>query len=487
MTQAEPEACPASTEHPIVPKANLVPFILIASCFALWGMLNMITDTLVPAVQKIFSISTEKSAYIQVVNYASYALLAFPAAVFIKRFSYKAGVLLGLSLLSLGAIGFVPAGASHAFSPLLLTISVMACGLSVLETSCNPYVLSMGHESTAVRRLNLAQTLNPVGCLLGLFVAKVIILGNLHQAEAAERATWTAEKAKEVLSHELFYLALPYAVMVAVAIGVIVTMLVRHMPEGRDTEHAPHVRESIGKLFANRRYMTGVLTQFFYVALQVSVWTFIIKYTREAAITATGADGKIAPGMTEEIAWYSLMGSMVVFTLARMICTALMKKFNPASMMATLAVAGIALTLVAIFTPGHTLAAGKTVMNASELFSAVFSAPGHIGVICLVLTSACMSLMFPTIYGIALRDLGHEVKLGASGLIMAIIGGSAGSFAQGKLIDALERAGHSAEQAVRYSFVVPVVCLVVVLAYALAYRAFCATAPKGATVAAGGH
>lgn len=455
MPTPQPETeCPCGTEHPIVPREALVPFILVASCFALWGMLNMITDTLVPAVQKIFSISTEKSSYIQVVNYASYALLAFPAAVFIKRFSYKAGVLLGLCLLSAGAIGFVPAGASHEFSPLLLTIAVMACGLSVLETSCNPYVLSMGHESTAVRRLNLAQTLNPVGCLAGLFVAKVLILGNLNPAEAAERATWSAEKSKEVLSHELFYLALPYAIMVAVALGIVVTMLLRHMPEGRDHEHAPHVAESVKKLFANKRYISGVATQFFYVALQVSVWTYIIKYTREAAIISIDEAGKVVAPMKEHEAANMLIASMVVFTVARMICTALMKKFNPASMMALLAAIGIGLTAAAIVLPGWA------------------------GVACLVALSGCMSLMFPTIYGIALRDLGHEVKLGASGLIMAIIGGSAGAFAQGRLIDTLEHAGQRSDMAVRYSFVVPVVCLAVVLAYALAYRAFCATAPK---------
>ncbi len=453
----------ASGSVPVVPKENLLPFILIAACFGLWGMLNMITDTLVPAVQKIFSISTEKSAYIQVVNYASYALLAVPAALLIKRFSYKVGVLLGLVLLAIGAGGFVPAGASHNFEPLLLTISVMACGLSVLETSCNPYVLAMGPEETAVRRLNLAQTINPIGCLLGLFIAKVLILGNLNSAEAAERATWTAGKAKEVLSHELFYLALPYAILVTVALAVIVTLLVRKMPEGKDTEHAPHVLESLGKLLANRRYVSGVVTQFFYVALQVAVWTFIIKDTREAAIFTVGADGKVVPGMTEADAWYSLMASMVVFTVARMVCTALMKKLNPASMMATLAVVGIALTGAAMFLPGYA------------------------GVTGLVLLSACMSLMFPTIYGIALRDLGPEVKLGASGLIMAILGGAAGSFAQGRLIDTLEHSGHRLDAAVRYSFAVPIVCLCVVLAYALAYRGFCATAPKGAAGPVGGH
>lgn len=450
------------TAPPIVPKENRFAFILIASCFGLWGMINMMTDTLVPAVQKIFSIDTAHSSLIQVVNYASYALLAFPAALLVKRFNYKTGVIMGLLLLCVGAIGFVPAGASQVFTPLLLTIGVMASGLSILETSCNPYVLAMGPEATAVRRLNLAQTMNPVGCLLGLFIAKVLILGNLNPAEAAERATWTKEMASTVMTHELFWLALPYAVMVAVTVAMTVALLLRRMPEGKDTEHAPHVLLSIKRLLGNPRYASGVVTQFFYVALQVAVWTFIIKYTREAAFFSIGADGKVIPGMTEADAWYSLMASMVVFTVGRMICTALMRKFNPASMMSMLAAVGIALTVGAILLPAMA------------------------GVICLVLLSTCMSLMFPTIYGIALRDLGPEVKIGASGLIMAILGGAAGSFSQGKLIDVFEKSGLRVDLAIRYSFAVPIVCLVVVLLYALKYRAFCATSPASSGPV-GGH
>ncbi len=453
----------ASIHSPVVPKENLFAFILIASCFGLWGMINMMTDTLVPAVQKIFSIPTAKSALIQVVNYASYALLAFPAALLVKRYNYKTGVILGLMLLCVGAIGFVPAGASQIFTPLLLTISVMASGLSILETSCNPYVLAMGPEETAVRRLNLAQTLNPVGCLLGLFVAKVLILGNLNPAEASERATWTKDMADKVMTHELFWLALPYAVMVAVTLAMTIALLMRRMPEGKDTEHAPHILLSIQRLLGNPRYALGVIAQFFYVALQVAVWTFIIKYTREAAFFSVGSDDKIIPGLTEAEAWYSLMTSMVVFTVGRMVCTALMRKINPASMMATLAVVGLVLTVCAILLPSWP------------------------GVICLILVSSCMSLMFPTIYGIALRDLGPEVKIGASGLIMAILGGAAGSFSQGWLIDFFEKSAHlRTDVAIRYSFVVPIVCLVVVLFYALKYRAFCATAPTSSGPV-GGH
>jgi MFS transporter, FHS family, L-fucose permease len=439
------------TDTAIVAPENLFAFILVTACFGLWGMVNMMTDTLVPAVQKIFSIDTAQSSLIQVVNYASYALLSFPAAVLVKRFNYKTGVILGLLFLCIGASAVVPAGASKIFSPLLLAISVLACGLSILETSCNPYVIAMGAQETAVRRLNLAQTINPVGCLLGLFVARVLILGNLNPAEADLRKTWDAATAHNVMSHELFWLAIPYAVVVIVTILMITTLFVKRMPEGRDTEHSPPVGVSVRRLLANPRYTSGVIAQFFYVGLQVAVWTFVIKYTRQAAIFSVAPDGNIIPGMVEADAWYSLMASMVVFTIARMVCTALMRKFNPASMMSILAAAGILLTIAAICLPGWA------------------------GVVCLVLVSACMSLMFPTIYGIALRDLGPEVKLGASGLIMAILGGAVGSYSQAFLIDLLEETlRFRTDLAIRCSFIIPIICFMVVLSYAMKYRAFCA-------------
>ena len=456
------EKHPHSSPSVIVPPENRFAFILVATCFGLWGMVNMMTDTLVPAVQKIFSIDTAQSSLIQVVNYASYALLAFPAALLVKRFNYKTGVILGLLLLCVGASAIVPAGMSKDFSPLLMAISVLASGLSILETSCNPYVLSMGSEETAVRRLNLAQTINPIGCLLGLFVAKVLILGNLNPAEAEVRKTWDAAKCHEVMTHELFWLALPYACMVVITLAMIIALFVRRMPEGRDTEHAPHILISLQRLVGNPRYASGVVTQFFYVALQVAIWTFIIKYTRQAAFFTVSADNKVLPGLTEADAWYSLMASMVVFTVARMVCTALMRKLNPASMMATLSLAGILLTVGAIVLPAWA------------------------GVISLVLVSACMSLMFPTIYGIALRDLGPEVKIGASGLIMAILGGAAGSFSQGKLIDLFEKSGFRLDHAIRYSFIIPILCLVVVMLYALRYRSFCANSPSS-NGPVGGH
>lgn len=447
----------------IVPSENLVAFILVTSCFGLWGMVNMMTDTLVPAVQKIFSIDTSQSSLIQVVNYASYALLSFPAAFLIKMQNYKTGVVLGLTLLSIGAAAFVPAASSMSFSPLLMAICVLACGLSILETSCNPYVIAMGPEETAVRRLNLAQTINPIGCLLGLFVAKVLILSNLNTAEAAVRKTWDAATAQQVMSHELFWLAIPYGVTVLLTIIMIVTMCVKPMPAGRDTDESPPIGESLKRLLGNQRYTFGVVTQFFYVGLQVAVWTFIIKYTRQAAIFCV-VDGKNVPGMSESDAWYSLMASMLVFTVARMVCTALMRRFNPASMMAALASAGIILTIAAMFLPAW------------------------VGVISLILVSACMSLMFPTIYGIALRNLGPEVKLGAAGLIMAILGGAAGSYSQASLIDLFEITMKlPTDLAIRYSFIVPLAGLAVVLAYAMRYRSFSSLKSSHSELPAGGH
>lgn len=454
----------SQTNDPIVPKANLIPFILLVSCFVLWGLLNNMTDNLVPAFGKIFSLSNSHSTLVQVAFYGSYAVLAIPAAIIIKKFSYKTGVLVGLGFYAIGALGYVPASLMQNYELFLVSIFILAGGLSILETSCNPYVIAMGSPSTAVRRLNLAQMFNPMGSLTGLFLGKYVILKQLHSSSAAERANMDSTTLDSIQTSELFWLSLPYVFLVLVAVTIFILILKRKMPEGADTEHTPHVLESIKRLLSRPRYYMGVIAQFFYVGVQITVWTFTIKYIMA-----------VFPALKEdEAAMYGIF-AIVLFILARMVCTAIMIIFNPASMMALFAVGGILCTLGAIYMEGM------------------------IGVWCLVAISGCMSLMFPTIYGIALRDLGHEVKFGASGLIMAILGGALITQVHGWLIDVLlqgelakkgyEFAGKASEwiksaqetvpaeiynacneAAVRTSFYIAVVCFAVVLIYSLLFR-----------------
>lgn len=457
---------PPSTDNnaPIVPKQNLIPFILLVSCFVLWGLLNNMTDNLVPAFEKIFSMDSSLATWVQVAFYGAYAVLAIPAAIIIKKFSYKTGVLVGLGLYMFGALGYVPASLTQNYYMFLVSIFVLASGLSILETSCNPYVISMGPSSTAVRRLNLAQMFNPMGSLTGLFLGKYVILSQLNPSTAVERAKMPEDVKAAIISDELFWLSLPYVALVLIAAAIFMTIKFHKMPEGADTEHNPHLKQSFKRLLSIPRYYYGVITQFFYVGVQITVWTFTIKYVRA-----------VFPALKEhEAALYGIY-ALVLFICARVVCTALMKKLNPGSMMATLALAGILVSLGTIFLPGMG------------------------GVWCLVAISGCMSLMFPTIYGIALRDLGPEVKLGASGLIMAILGGAVITQIHGFVIDKLQitklaNKGYEyvkggelklqefidsvpkevsepcVESALRTSFFIAVACFIVVLVYAIAFR-----------------
>lgn len=450
---------------PVVPREYYVPFILLTSCFALWGLLNNMTDNLVPAFQKIFSLDTDIATLVQVSFYGAYAVLAIPAAIIIKKYSYKRGVLIGLGLYMLGALGYIPGALLQQYEIFLFSIFVLAGGLSILETSCNPYIIAMGSEETSVRRLNVAQAFNPVGSLTGLFLGKYLILNQLDPSNAIERQQMPAEQLQAIVDKELFWLAMPYVCLVLIAAAIWALVYFRRMPEGADHEHAPHVLESLKRLLSIPRYYWGVIAQFFYVGVQITVWTFTVKYVMA-----------VLPGTTEgEAAIYGIY-ALILFCVTRMVCTALMKYLNPASMMAVLAVGGILTSLGVIYLP----------------------APA--GIYCLVGISGCMSLMFPTIYGIALRNLGHEVKLGASGLIMAILGGAVITQIHGAVIDKLEigslvSAGYetvaglkgedlinakalipvdtlqaATEMALRYSFYIAAACFAVVLIYSLAFR-----------------
>ena len=413
----------------------LVPFILVTTCFALWGFANDITNPMVKAFSKIFRMSVTDGALVQVAFYGGYFAMAFPAAIFIRRYSYKAGIMLGLSLYALGAFLFVPAKMSGNYYPFLVAYFILTCGLSFLETSSNPYILSMGSEQTATRRLNLAQSFNPMGSLLGMFVAMNFIQARLNPMDTAARAQLSDAEFEAVKMADLSVLIAPY-----VAIGlVIVTMLVvfrlTKMPKNSDPNKNIDFLPTLRRIFSIRRYREGVVAQFFYVGVQIMCWTFIIQYGTRVFMQM-GMDEKAAEVLSQK---YNIV-AMIIFCLSRFVCTFLLKYFNPGRLLALLAVAG------GVFTMG--------VIVFQDIR----------GMYCLVAVSACMSLMFPTIYGIALTGLGEDAKFGASGLIMAILGGSVLPPLQATIIDRGTVAGMPA---VNVSFVLPLICFVVVCIYGL--------------------
>lgn len=423
-------------KQPILSKdgvSYIVPFILITSCFALWGFANDITNPMVKAFSKIFRMSATDGALVQVAFYGGYFAMAFPAAMFIRRYSYKAGVLVGLGLYALGALLFYPAKMTGEYYPFLAAYFILTCGLSFLETSSNPYILSMGTEETATRRLNLAQSFNPMGSLLGMFVAMNFIQAKLNPLDTAARAQLNDAQFEAVKESDLSVLIAPYLAIGIVIFAMFMLILIKKMPHNGDKNHDINFVPTLRRIFSLPHYREGVIAQFFYVGVQIMCWTFIIQY---------GTPILMAEGMTEQAAevmsqQYNII-AMVIFCCSRFICTFLLRYINTGQLLMILSIAGGALVCGVIFM--HNI----------------------YGLYCLVGVSACMSLMFPTIYGIALTGLGDDAKFGAAGLIMSILGGSVLPPLQASIIDRGELFGMPA---VNVSFVLPFICFVVIAIY----------------------
>ncbi len=401
----------------LVSKEILIPFILLTSCFAWWGLANNMTDTLLAAFKRIKSMSDLQTSFIQMAFYGAYFCFAIPAALYIRKFSYKSGVLLGLGLFITGGLLFYPASQTQAYTHFLIALYVLAGGLSILETSANPYIMQIGSRETATQRLNLAQSFNPIGSISGVLISKFFILSELQQLSAEERAGLPADELSAIQTAELNAVMSPYVVVSAVLLLTWLAIAFVRMPKARDEEKTSF-KASLSRLMKDRNYVFGVVAQFFYVGAQIGVWSFTIRYVMQEL------------GLTEEGAasWY--IASLVLFAASRFICTALMSVVTPRKLLLILAAAAGVFSLGVIFLSGMA------------------------GVISLVLISGCMSLMFPTIYGLALgRVSGEDTKTGGSGLIMAILGGAILTAAQGGISDAM---------GISMSYLVPLACFIVV-------------------------
>lgn len=427
----------ADTKNSILKKDGVsivLPFILVTACFALWGFANDVTNPMVKAFSKIFRMSVTDGALVQVAFYGGYFAMALPAAIFIRRFSYKAGVILGLSLYAVGAAMFFPAKVSGNYYPFLIAYFIMTCGLSFLETSCNPYIMAMGSRETATRRLNFAQAFNPIGSLCGMFVAMNFIQARLNPLSTEERASLDAVEFEALKQSDLSVLIKPYLFICIVLVVMMVLMLVAKMPRCSEDDKSLNIGPTLKRLIRNANYREGVIAQFFYVGAQIMCWTFIIQY---------GTRIFVGQGMPEQDAevlsqTYNIV-AMAMFCCSRFICTYFLKYVRPAKLLGIFALAACACTI------------------------GVVAVQGVVGLYCLVGISICMSLMFPTIYGIALDGLGDDAKFGAAGLIMAILGGSVLPPLQARIIDCGTVAGMPA---VNLSFVLPLVCFVVIAIYA---------------------
>ena len=423
----------AETKKSFLKAGYVLPFILITACFALWGFANDITNPMVKAFSKIFRMSVTQGALVQVAFYGGYFCMAFPASLFIRKFSYKSGVLVGLGLYATGALLFLPARNVGVYGLFLLAYFIMTCGLSFLETSCNPYILSMGPEETATRRLNFAQCFNPIGSLVGMYVAMNFIQARLNPASTAERALLSEPEFEAMKQADLSVLTAPYLAIGLVIVAMFFLVLITRMPKDSDSDHSLNIGPTLHRLLHNKKYYEGVIAQFFYVGVQIMCWTFIIQYGTRVFM-AEGMPERDAEVLSQR---YNIL-AMVIFVTCRFICTYLMKYFKPSKMLTVFAIGGMLSITGVIFLQNR------------------------LGLYCLVATSGFMSLMFPTIYGIALGGLGEDAKLGASGLIMAILGGSVLPPLQAKIID-MGTVGSF--PAVNLSFVLPFFCFIVICIY----------------------
>ena len=429
------------TRKPLVPRKYLFTFILITSLFALWGFANDITNPMVAAFQTVMELSAAKASMVQFAFYGGYATMAVPAALFIRRYSYKSGILLGLSLYAAGAFLFIPAAAFQQFSFFCLSLYILTFGLAFLETTANPFILSLGDRETATRRLNLAQAFNPMGSLCGMSVASLIVLPQLISDRRDETGKILfyglseAEKA-EIRVHDLAVIRDPYVAIGIVVLIVLTVIALTRMPKTESEEekalgHTHTARQTLSNLWHNSIYREGVLAQVFYVAAQIMTWTFIIQYADNLGINKATAQ------------MYNIV-AMSLFLCSRFISTLLMKYVNSRM-------------LLAVFGCGAALCSLGAVLIV-----------GMPGLYCLVGISFFMSLMFPTIYGIALEDVSpQDATLGAAFLVMAIVGGALMPPLQGLIIDMNSIMGHPA---VNVSFLLPLLCFLFIIVYG--YRSY---------------
>jgi len=478
----------------LLPREFIFPFCLVTTLFALWGFANDVTNPLVTAFKDVFVISNVQSSLVQTAFYGGYATMALPAAIFIRRFSYKAGIIVGLSLYATGALLSIPAVSLASFNLFLVALYVLTFGLAFLETTANPYILSMGPAETATRRLNLAQAFNPIGSLSGMVVASLIILSNLQVSDfreevklyqnalnasppivqakidpellnyleetqtkalangetsladlpynnlleqsladfkAGQFATFHGQSFEQMQAQDLGVVKLPYVVIAMIVIAVMLVFIFSKLPNtGHDSKESMKLSETLRRLAKNKGYTEGVLAQTLYVGAQIMCWTFIIHY----ATTNLGMS-------TAEAQNYNIV-AMVIFCFNRFICTFVLKYIRPGKLLLLLAAGGIAMSFGTIFLSGMS------------------------GLYALIGISACMSLMFPTIYGIALFGMGEEAKVASAGLIFAIVGGALMPPLQGLIIDMGGNTGVlMGLPAVNVSFALPLICFVYIAFY----------------------
>jgi len=426
---------------PVVSKKVLIPFILVTSLFALWGFANAVTDPMVNAFKKVLELTNTQASWVQMAFYGGYFCMALPAAMFMRKYSYKVGVLIGLGLYATGALLFYPAAITEKFWFFCLGLYILTFGLAFLETAANPYILAMGSKDTATQRLNLAQSVNPIGLIAGLLAAKYFVYDKLQSDDIADFSALDEAKRAMIRVADLAVIRDPYVVLGLVVVAVFVLFVVSKMPQSKEEGTMPSLGDTFKKLGTNSKYVLGVVAQILYVGGQIMTWTYIYQYAE--AIDLANAD--VVGYEKIDVFAYQFL-AFVLFTVGRIVGVAMLRFLSPGKLLMSFA-----------------LLAGACVLGAMFI-------EGMVGLYCVVGISFSMSLMFPTIYGIALNDLTEEQsKVGSAGLVMAIVGGALLPMLQGMIIDAggsgVSDTTIMGVAEVNFSFVLPLFCFVYIAWY----------------------
>ncbi len=458
----------------IIPRGIIWPFILLTSLFFAWAIPNNLTDTMLAAFKRIMSLTDSKTTWIQLACYLfGYGGFALPAALFIKKYTYKSGVMLGLGMYALGAFMFYPAmltagnNVNISFMMFLFALVILFAGLSILETSANSYVYAIGPEQTGTQRLNFAQAFNPFGAITGVVLSQVFVLSQLSTMTADERTALPANELVQIQAGELWAVTATYIGLGLVMVGLLLAIYFTRMPYAKEEDKALDFKGTFRRLKRNRNYMWGVIAQFFYVGAQIAVWSFIIRYVMQqlqldAVVAQLGNNASpeeiisrlrnieplaagfynltefmgikaFLPRTAEQAGATYYILSLVLFVIGRFAFTGLMKYFKPRTLLTALSILAIILTLITIYGSGWT------------------------GIYALIGISGCMSIMFPTIYGLGIAGLGNDTKIGGAGMIMAIAGAAVLTQIQGIVSD---QSG-----SIKIAFWVPAVAFIIIAWY----------------------
>ena len=436
----------------IFPRNVIWPFILLTTLFFAWAVPNNMTDTMLAAFKRIMSLTDSKTAWIQVVCYLlGYGCCAIPGALFIKKYTYKSGVLLGLVMYAGGCFLFYPAmlclqiNVSVSFFMYLFAIFILFAGLSVLETATNSYVCAIGPEETATHRLNFSQSFNPFGSIVGVVISQVFVLSQLNILTASQRAALPADELTGIQGMELNAVTMAYVILGVFMAVLLLAILFTKMPRLKEGGQPLDLAGTFKRLIKNKNYVWSVVAQFFYVGAQISVWSFVIRYVMQqlnldGVVSSLGANATpeqivhalrhvepvaagfynicesiglndLLPRTAEQAGATYYILSLVLFVIGRFGCTGLMKYIKPRILLAFLAALAVVLCILTIFGTGFT------------------------GVYTLMGITGCMSLMFPTIYGMGIKGLGEDTKIGGAGMVMAIAGAAVLTQIQGIMSD----------------------------------------------------